>query len=105
MTLRASYDDGRTWPYSTVVYKGPSAYCDLAVLPDGNVGLLFEKDGYQTIEFVTIPTPPVELESALENIDMQLYEQSEADIRAWLDARIAQYGEFGVYPDLLGHAS
>jgi len=57
MTLRASYDDGETWPYSAVVYKGPSAYCDLTILPNGAIGLLFEKDGYQTIEFVTIPTP------------------------------------------------
>lgn len=58
MTLRASYDDGKTWPFSTIIYKGGSAYCDLAVLPNGKVGLLFEKDGYQTLEFVTIPAPP-----------------------------------------------
>ena len=57
MTLRASYDDGKTWPYSTIVYKGPSAYCDLTVLSNGKIGLLFEKDGYQTVEFVTISVP------------------------------------------------
>jgi hypothetical protein len=28
---------------------------------------------------------------------MKLYEQSEADIRAWLDARIEEFGDFGVY--------
>ena len=44
-----------------------------------------------------------ELDAAITKIDMQLYEQGEADIRAWLDARIATYGDFGVYPDLLGH--
>jgi len=45
-----------------------------------------------------------ELTAALKKIDMKLYEQCEADVRAWLDARIARYGDFGVYPDLLGHA-
>jgi hypothetical protein len=44
-----------------------------------------------------------ELDAALAKIDMKLYEQSEADVRAWLDARIARYGDFGAYPDLLGH--
>ncbi len=33
----------------------------------------------------------------LEKIDMKLYEQSKADIRAWLDARIKESGDFGVY--------
>ncbi len=45
-----------------------------------------------------------ELDAAIKKIDMKLYEQSEADVRAWLDARIEKYGDFGVYPDLLGHA-
>ena len=38
-----------------------------------------------------------ELDEALKKIDVQLYEQSQADVRAWLDARIAKYGDFGVY--------
>ena len=38
------------------------------------------------------------LDRLLEKIDRELYEQSEADIRAWLDAMIERYGEFGVYP-------
>ena len=45
-----------------------------------------------------------ELDAATAKIDMQLYRQCEADVRAWLDARMAIYGDFGVYPDLLGHA-
>ncbi len=42
------------------------------------------------------------LQPLLEKIDTELYEQSEADVRAWLDAMIERYGEFGVYPDHLG---
>lgn len=39
-----------------------------------------------------------ELETLLTKIDMKLYEQCEADVRAWLDQRVETYGEFGVYP-------
>ena len=60
MTLRGSYDDGKTWSWSKLMYEGGSAYSDLAVLPDGRIGLLFEKDGYKTIELVAISAPPVE---------------------------------------------
>lgn len=37
-----------------------AAYSDLAILPNGKNGLLFEKGGYQTVEFVTIPAPLAE---------------------------------------------
>lgn len=43
---------------------------------------------------------PDELEAAVKKIDMALYAQCEADVRAWLDARLAKYGDFGVFPDL-----
>ena len=46
MTIRVSYDDGRTWPYKKVLYEGPSAYSCLTVLPDGNLACLYEA-GYQ----------------------------------------------------------
>jgi len=46
MTVRISYDDGRTWPYKKVLYEGPSAYSCLTVLPDGNLACLYEA-GYQ----------------------------------------------------------
>lgn len=31
LTLRASLDDGKTWPYKQVIFAGPSAYSDIAV--------------------------------------------------------------------------
>jgi sialidase-1 len=42
MTVRASFDDGKTWPVRRSLYPGPSAYSDLAVLADGSAACLFE---------------------------------------------------------------
>ena len=44
LTIHLSRDGGETWPVSRVLESGPSAYSDLAVLPDGNV-LCFFEDG------------------------------------------------------------
>ncbi len=42
MTVRLSYDKGKTWPLSKVLYSGPSAYSNVTVLPNGNIACLFE---------------------------------------------------------------
>lgn len=42
LTVRVSYDEGKTWPVSKLLYSGPSGYSSLAVLPDGTIGCLFE---------------------------------------------------------------
>lgn len=42
MTVRASRDDGRTWPHARLIHPGPSAYSSLARLPDDSIGLLYE---------------------------------------------------------------
>jgi len=42
MTVRLSYDEGKTWPASRVLHSGPSAYSCLAVLPDGDIVCLYE---------------------------------------------------------------
>ena len=52
MTLRASFDDGQTWPVRQLVEPGPSAYSCLAMLPDATIGLLYEsgaKSAYEEI--------------------------------------------------------
>lgn len=54
LTIRGSCDDGATWPLQHVVFGGGSAYSDLAVLPDGRVAVLYEKDGYQSIELAIL---------------------------------------------------
>jgi sialidase-1 len=42
MTVRLSYDEGKTWPVSKLIYLGKAAYSSLTVLPDGSVGMLYE---------------------------------------------------------------
>ena len=43
MTVRLSYDEGRTWPVSRELHAGPSAYSCLAVLPDGGITCFYER--------------------------------------------------------------
>ena len=54
MTVRLSYDEGKTWPVSRTIHSGPSAYSCLVVLPEGTIGLLYEcgvKYRYEKIAF------------------------------------------------------
>lgn len=43
LSVRVSYNDGRTWDYKRPIDPGPSGYCDLVVQIDGLVGLLYER--------------------------------------------------------------
>ena len=49
MTIRASFDGGITWPIARMIHDGPAAYSDLAVLPTGEVGCLYERGGARTL--------------------------------------------------------
>jgi sialidase-1 len=49
LTVRASHDDGKTWPNSRLICEGSSAYSSLAALPTGEIGLLYERDDYKRI--------------------------------------------------------
>jgi sialidase-1 len=42
MTIRLSYDEGKTWPISRTIWPNLAGYSCLAVLPDGSVGLFYE---------------------------------------------------------------
>ncbi len=53
MTVRLSYDGGRTWPVSKQVHAGPSAYSCLTVLSDLTAGLLYERGDQDTYEKIT----------------------------------------------------
>ena len=46
LTVRVSYDEGKTWTKGKSVYKGPSAYSSLTILENGDIGVFFEKDEY-----------------------------------------------------------
>jgi sialidase-1 len=63
MTVRASYDEGKTWPAFREIFAGPAAYSDLAVLPDKSIGCLFEcgaTNAYETISLARFPLRQLE---------------------------------------------
>ena len=52
LSIKLSRDDGKTWPVSKTLDAGPSAYSDLAVLPDGTMLCLWEtKNDIQCARF------------------------------------------------------
>jgi hypothetical protein len=68
MTVRASFDDGQTWPLAHLLHEGPSAYSDLALLADGAAACLYEagaKHAYESIVFARLApeamVPPLPL--------------------------------------------
>ena len=42
VTVRMSYDEGKTWPVEKTILRGPGAYSSMTVFPDGSIGILFE---------------------------------------------------------------
>ena len=44
LTIKLSRDRGATWEISRTIDEGPSAYSDLALLPDGTILCLYEGD-------------------------------------------------------------
>lgn len=55
LTLRYSTDKGSTWSEGLKICEGDAAYSDIAVLPDGTVTVVYEKDGYTDITATTLP--------------------------------------------------
>ena len=51
MTVKASENNGLTWPIKKEIYPGISAYSDLTQINESQIGLLFEKEN-KTINFV-----------------------------------------------------
>jgi sialidase-1 len=55
LTLRLSCTDGATWAASRVLVEGAAAYSTMAMLPNGDVGVLFERGAYAAISYVRVP--------------------------------------------------
>lgn len=53
MTVKISYDEGKTWSEGKTIYAGPSAYSSLTILKNGDIGLFFEQDEYSKNPFVS----------------------------------------------------
>lgn len=43
LTVRLSYDEGKTWPVRRTLDPGPSAYSDLVIQADGKIGVFYER--------------------------------------------------------------
>ncbi|MET3175104.1 UNVERIFIED_ORG: sialidase-1 [Arthrobacter sp. UYCu721] len=53
--ISLSADNGRSWPAKLVLCPGSSAYSTAARLPDGNIGVLYERQGYREVVFASVP--------------------------------------------------
>jgi sialidase-1 len=53
MTVRLSYDEGRTWPVAKLLNPGPSGYSCLTVLRDMQIGCLYERGERGSTQKVT----------------------------------------------------
>lgn len=54
LTVRASFDEGRTWPVSRVLHAGPAAYSCLVRLPDERIGCLYESGRQHPYERIVL---------------------------------------------------
>ncbi len=52
--LKLSEDNGASWPHALVLCPGSSAYSTVARLPDGRIGVLYERQGYREIVFTSV---------------------------------------------------
>jgi sialidase-1 len=50
MTLRLSYDEGKSWPVAKILHAGPAAYSDITRLKSGDIGCLYEAGETSTYE-------------------------------------------------------
>jgi sialidase-1 len=57
LTVRQSFDGGKTWPDSREIYRGSAAYSCLAPIAGDRLGVLFERDDYQKITFTEVALP------------------------------------------------
>lgn len=54
MTVRISYDEGKTWELTNIIHPGPAAYSNMVQLSNGNLACLYEageKSPYDNIVF------------------------------------------------------
>ena len=49
-----SYDEGKTWPISKLIYEGNSAYSNLIDLKDNRIGVLYQKDNSKSITLASL---------------------------------------------------
>lgn len=55
LTIRISYDNGKTWTPGKLIYAGSAAYSDLAIQRNKQVGVLYERENYTEIVYCSMP--------------------------------------------------
>lgn len=60
MTVRLSEDGGKTWPFARELHRGLAAYSCLAVMPDGEIGCLYERGTKSAYDRITLARFPLE---------------------------------------------
>jgi sialidase-1 len=60
LTVKWSRDAGSSWQVWREIYGGSAAYSDLVRISPAKAGVLFERDGYSEIAFVSFPGPATE---------------------------------------------
>jgi sialidase-1 len=53
LTVKLSYDGGRTWPVARTIHAGPAAYSTVIPLADGAIGVLYERGDASAYERIT----------------------------------------------------
>lgn len=53
MTVKLSFDEGRTWPVARTLHAGPAAYSTVIGLRDGSLGVLYERGDKWPYERIT----------------------------------------------------
>lgn len=53
MTIKKSKDEGSTWPHSYIVNSGPSAYSDIVMISENEIGILYENGNNNPYEKIT----------------------------------------------------
>ncbi|NGF57610.1 exo-alpha-sialidase [Parapedobacter sp. SGR-10] len=59
MTIRASWDDGKTWKTAFLVDEGASAYSDLVEIDQKCIGIVYERGNKGGIVFAHFPTKKI----------------------------------------------
>ncbi len=54
ITVRASLDDGKTWPLKRTLHAGPGAYADITVFSDSEIACLYECGNNNPYENITL---------------------------------------------------
>jgi len=63
--LKRSFDNGESWPETVVVEFGSSAYSTSVELANGNIGVLYERNGYNELVFCIIEKAELQPKKAL----------------------------------------